>query len=67
MTLVDGVIAAPPSRARDCTCPHDDEGVRERAFIEHYDPDGAPRRTWYYLKNPTCPLHGDTTDVWVGG
>lgn len=60
MTRAEKLEAA--GGAHGCTCPHDDEGVREQAFVENYDPDGAPRRTWYYLKNPTCPLHGDTTE-----
>lgn len=41
-----------------CTCPRDDEGVRERAWVDRVDTRGRKVREWFHLTNPTCPLHG---------
>jgi len=55
-------VDRPAVIAEFCTCPVDAEGERERGFIERLDADGCPVRDWYHLTNPTCPLHGDTTE-----
>jgi hypothetical protein len=50
----------PIVRAEWCTCPQDDEGERERWFIEKRDGDGRlMSRTYTYMVDPKCPLHGE--------
>jgi hypothetical protein len=41
--------------AEFCTCPQDDEGVREVWHVKHAD----GTLSGFYIPDPKCPLHGD--------